>query len=30
MIAAIRELLYLVTNFIVCALIFAIWNVYVR
>ncbi len=30
MIAAIRELLYLVTNFIVCSVIFTAWNVYDR
>ena len=30
MIASIRELVYLVTNFIVCSVIFTAWNVYDR
>ena len=30
MITALRELLYLVTNFIICAVVFTAWNVYVQ
>ncbi len=30
MIAAFREALYLVTNFIICAVVFTAWNVYVK